>query len=296
MATLKQRLHRKNSSGTYDTIHLETGADCITGTLAIANGGTGATTAANARTNLGAAASSHNHSAANITSGTLSVARGGTGRSTLTSGYFLRGNGTGAVTMSSVDDVKELLGVDESSQTGVTLKTLFETGILYNVAGETVADLNTSVSVGSVVVFDRILWRVVHKSGTVAYLASLYIVRYTQFDSDKPAVYAGSDLANVAMSFQNSMSASALAQCNNTTVNGVTAKIFVASYDQLNGGFSYFNNNSRRSLVTSYGKTVRWWTSTPSADNVGCVDEGGRLEYAYLTNSFGFRPFVAVQL
>ena len=79
MATLKQRLHRKNSSGTYDVIHLETSADCITGTLAIAHGGTGATTAANARTNLGAAASSHNHSAANITSGTLPVARGGTG-------------------------------------------------------------------------------------------------------------------------------------------------------------------------------------------------------------------------
>ena len=80
MATLKQRLHRKNSSGTYDVIHLETSADCITGTLAIAHGGTGATTAANARTNLGAAASSHNHSAANITSGTLGVARGGTGK------------------------------------------------------------------------------------------------------------------------------------------------------------------------------------------------------------------------
>ena len=68
MATLKQRLHRKNSSGTYDTIHLETGADCITGTLAIANGGTGATTAANARTNLGAAASSHTHTIGQVTS------------------------------------------------------------------------------------------------------------------------------------------------------------------------------------------------------------------------------------
>ena len=41
MATLKQRLHRKNSSGTYDTIHLETGADCITGTLGVSHGGTG---------------------------------------------------------------------------------------------------------------------------------------------------------------------------------------------------------------------------------------------------------------
>lgn len=59
----------------------------------------------------GKANSSHNHSASNITSGTLSVARGGTGRSTLTSGYFLRGNGTGAVTMSSVNQVKSALGI-----------------------------------------------------------------------------------------------------------------------------------------------------------------------------------------
>ena len=78
MATLKQRLHRKNSSGTYDTIHFETSADLIVGSVAVANGGTGATTAAAARTNLGitpanigAAASSHAHTAANVTAGTL---------------------------------------------------------------------------------------------------------------------------------------------------------------------------------------------------------------------------------
>lgn len=50
-------------------------------TVAIARGGTGATNAADARENLGAAASSHNHSASNITSGTLPIARGGTGAS-----------------------------------------------------------------------------------------------------------------------------------------------------------------------------------------------------------------------
>ena len=45
------------------------------------------------------AAASHNHAASDITSGTLGVARGGTGRSTLTSGSFLKGNGTSAVTL-----------------------------------------------------------------------------------------------------------------------------------------------------------------------------------------------------
>ena len=44
--------------------------------------GTGATTAANARSNLGAAAASHNHDAGNITSGALAIARGGTGATT----------------------------------------------------------------------------------------------------------------------------------------------------------------------------------------------------------------------
>lgn len=30
MATLKQRLHRKNEAGTYDIIHLETSSDMVT--------------------------------------------------------------------------------------------------------------------------------------------------------------------------------------------------------------------------------------------------------------------------
>lgn len=88
MAVLNQRLYRYNGSS-YDTIHFEAGADNITGTLPVAHGGTGSTTAADALTALGAAASnhthsnyasiSHSHAAGDITSGTLPVARGGTG-------------------------------------------------------------------------------------------------------------------------------------------------------------------------------------------------------------------------
>ena len=82
MATLKQRLHRKNSSGTYDTIHLETGADCITGTLGVSHGGTGVTANPSMLVNLASTTSASVFAASprpGVT-GTLPVARGGTGK------------------------------------------------------------------------------------------------------------------------------------------------------------------------------------------------------------------------
>lgn len=76
--------------GAAPTSHNHSAANITSGTLPITRGGTGATTAANARTNLGitpanigAADEEHTHSAADIASGTLPVARGGTGRTAL---------------------------------------------------------------------------------------------------------------------------------------------------------------------------------------------------------------------
>lgn len=101
--------------------------------IPIANGGTGATTAANARTNLGitpenigAAAEEHTHSAADITSGTLPIARGGTGATTAaaarnnlglgntTGALPIANGGTGATTAAQA---RVNLGVDISAET-----------------------------------------------------------------------------------------------------------------------------------------------------------------------------------
>lgn len=78
---------------------------------------------------IGAAAATHQHAATDITSGTFaaaripnlaaskinsgtfSVARGGTGLSSLTSGSFLRGNGTGAVSLTTLAQLKSELGI-----------------------------------------------------------------------------------------------------------------------------------------------------------------------------------------
>lgn len=58
------------------------GAIETTTVRSVALGGTGASTASGALTNLGAAAASHTHDASAITSGSLAVARGGTGSAT----------------------------------------------------------------------------------------------------------------------------------------------------------------------------------------------------------------------
>ncbi len=72
----------RTNLGAAAAAHTHSAGDITSGTLPLARGGTNATTAAQARTNLGAAAATHTHGAGDITSGALSIARGGTNATT----------------------------------------------------------------------------------------------------------------------------------------------------------------------------------------------------------------------
>ena len=77
--------------------HNHAASEITSGELSVTRGGTGASSASGALSNLGAAAASHNHAASDITSGEVPVSHGGTGKNTHTSNAVLAGNGTSAV-------------------------------------------------------------------------------------------------------------------------------------------------------------------------------------------------------
>ena len=266
MATLRRRLHRFNGTS-YDVVHFETEASLVK----MADGTT-AEVAISAKApsshnhddlyyreyevnNLlnGKANSSHNHSAANITSGTLSVARGGTG-------------------VTSMDALKSALGIGGGSS---------YSGMSFNF---------TNIAVGQCVLFNYEQWLCVHSSGNIYYLVSTGLMGMTQFGSN--TTYSGSILAATAKNFESRIAADSLAKCINWTVNGVTQKVNIPSYEQYNGGFSYFSNNDRR-VCDAYW----YWTSSPcSSSCVWRVGSGGGLSASSCSYAGGFRPCVAISL
>lgn len=335
MATLKRRLHRNNGSG-YDTVHFETEAKLVL----MSNG----TTAEDAINTKAAANHTHNDKL-NVSGGKVgrlyctiddgiyvrsiegaTEAENGTGNGDLYLNHdrpnktvYMGGNGysrnvaihsgniesyaaaknhnhsaanitsgvlpvtRGGTGQTSIDGLKTALGIGGSTQ-----------GMSYYLK---------SLTVGKLVWFNYDRWRVVHIANGLYYLIIDEITQTTQFNNN--GEYKGSTIAAKCATYQNDMAADSLALCQNVTVNGVTAKVFIPSFEQMNknysDSFSYFATKANRICKDSGGIAQIYWTSSPSdGGSVWYVGTDGSLsnrgDVNTPTRTYGFRPCVALKL
>lgn len=241
----------------YDVVHFETEASLVK-----MSDGTTLENKINTMNSIisGKAPSNHNHSAANITSGILPAARGGTGYSNL-------------------NDLKNALGITASDP-----------------ASGGSGGTSGSTSPGGSMTFDNMSWIVVdngsyNRNERVLVLKDIY------------HLMNGYNIERFCTYFWNYvLSAEARAKCiphcmKEFGANAHTLPVFVPTYTECNGGFSYFNSNANR-IAKYNGTNKEWWISSPyGSGNVYCVSAGGGLYSGYDPSStYGFRPCVALKI
>ena len=146
-------------------------------------------------------------------------------------------------------------------------------------------------------------YMIVHFDSSIVYVITEDIIQLTQFGSS--TAYSGSTIANLCSTWYSTNVPAALKSAGifvNVTTEGVSSPCFIPTYNQCNGGFSYFNSASRRCAQIassggspgSYG-TYYWWTSTAdSSGDVWYVNDVGYLRSHSPSNTYGFRPCLAI--
>lgn len=256
MGIRKERLRRKTASGTYDTIHLETSADVV-----LLSDGSGLLEDELAKVKP--------------------IEKGGTGASSGSGAMYNLIAGCSLLDQATDDDY--LIVLDASEQ---TCKKIAVSDLVDFVGGGSNPNWpnKNDLTLGNTITWAGEQWIVSHVTGTEAYLTLKSL-------SGNSTWYA---LQSTCTSWNNSNLNDDQRACLKTITAGNTSgKVFVATKDQMGGGFSYFNSDNRRDVGAYY------WTSA-ERDSGGAWfvrSDGSFLDYGYdKSRSLGFRPSVCIDL
>ena len=146
-------------------------------------------------------------------------------------------------------------------------------------------------------------YMIVHITSSIVYAIIEACPMLTQFGSN--TTYAGSTIANLCTTWYNNNVPAALRNAGvftSVSTEGVSSPCFIPTYDQMNGGFSYFTDKDHRvaSAFVNAGDGAYngyfYWTSTAgSSSTVWYVDIAGHLSSnGSPSDAYGFRPCLAI--
>ena len=264
MTIQRERLNRKNASGEYDTIHLETQADLVLMT------------------------SDPSKNVEQVLGETVTIARGGTGATTAAAGLYALANELPLMTSDDLAEDDYICFVDAASSTAkkVSLKELLNLSGGGSEPEEPVTNPNwpdkSQLTLGNTITWAGEQWIVSHVTSTEVYLTLKGLSGNSEFGK----------LQSSCTNFANRFTESQKNCLKNVRAGNTYGKVFVATSAQMNGGFSYFNSNSRRSAGYMY-----WLSGSDSTSFAWFVDRDGSTKYIdNKLNAFGFRPSVCVDL
>lgn len=150
---------------------------------------------------------------------------------------------------------------------------------------------------GRTVEFGNRKWTVAHIERDCAYLMLNEVLNRVPFGTDNQ--YENSELLKAAAAFTSSLPADALAQCQDVSVNGVTAKVFAPSKTQLDSEWDWPSTAPTNRICQHDGSNTAWWTSSSIIGSDGAVwivSGRGYLGYSAPSYLGGFRPAVKVKI
>ena len=157
--------------------------------------------------------------------------------------------------------------------------------------------ISGEITLGNIVTMGGYFWRVSHidESANEFYLTLNAIWGEMQFGSS--ILYAESNLVAYCSKFMNTMPANVINLLKEKTVEGVTAKVFIATRSQMNGDFAWFNSYESRLVYDSNSETKGYWTSSSSATGyMFSVGTDGGFGSTSIKTEMGFRPSVCLAL